>query len=77
MVNFQEFLADNDITNYESRLTGKIKEDVPGNWIMNAFYFDDQPEGYGFWKRLDSEWLKICEKQEVCYGGEFPTVPKG
>ena len=79
-VNFQQFLINNGIHDFEERLfqwNTTIKEEEPENWIVDAFFWDDEPEGEEFWNKLDNEWSKICREQEVCYGGEFPAVPKG
>ena len=76
VVNFLQFLKDNGIHDFESRLEEEVNEEVPEDWIADAFYWRKQCEGYWFWADLHKKWLKICEKQEVTYGKAFPEVFK-
>jgi hypothetical protein len=62
-----QFLVNNGIEDFDSRIIGEIREDEPENWIENAFDWHKQSEGYEFWSRLDVLWREICEEQEVKY----------
>jgi hypothetical protein len=76
MINFQEFLADNGVHDFEDRLEHDIRKEDPRDWILNGLNWDKQPEKYDFWNDLDDDWVEICNKQEVKYGGEFPRIPE-
>jgi hypothetical protein len=73
-VNFQEFLKNNGINDFESRVDREMTRIEPKNWISIPFLWIDQPEGWDFWSIIDMEWEEICKKEEVYYGKEFPTI---
>ena len=78
---FRKFLKDNgiEIEDFESRLfqwNYEMEEDEPRFWIMDAFEWKKQPEGFDFWFKLHYKWFDICNTQEVKYGGEFPRLFK-
>ena len=71
-VSFLDFLKNNDITDFESRIKCKIKEDDPKSWIANTLLWKEQPEGVEFWVNLNKKWKEICDKNKVIYKKEFP-----
>jgi hypothetical protein len=64
---FQEFLMKNGIEDFFDREQSdklEFNENIPRTWISGRFLWEEQPEDWRFWVKLEREWQEICKEQE-------------
>lgn len=35
-----------------------FNSEKPKNWLLGAFFFSQQIEGYAFWKKIHNKWIE-------------------
>lgn len=53
--------ADLDPEDPECWHGGNLDDVDPGDYLMDAFYWEPSDEGHGFWSNLDDKWMETLE----------------